>query len=80
MTLPVFHVRHVMERWGEFRIRQGEAVDPVDDIQASLSLSLVARLVNAFDLQSLEEALLRCVVPRVETPAHRFRSQIGSSR
>lgn len=86
VILPRFHVQHLMQQRVGFVFDGSAAVDrgvhalsiaiafyPVDDIQASLSASLAARLVNAFDLQGFKEALHRRVVPCIRASAHRDR-------
>lgn len=47
------------------------ALDPIDDIQAGVGTRFVVSLVDSFDLQRLEEALHRGVIPGVGTAAHR---------
>lgn len=47
------------------------ALDPIDDIQAGLGTRFVVVLIDSLDLQCLEEALHRRVVPGVGTTAHR---------
>lgn len=47
------------------------ALDPVDDIQTSLSARFVANLIDSLDFQGFEEALHRRVVPGVSATAHR---------
>ncbi len=46
------------------------ALDPIDDIQACVGTRFVVSLVDSFDLQRLEEALHRGVIPSVGTAAH----------
>ena len=54
------------------------ALDPVDDVQPGLRLRVVAYLMNALDLQRLEEAFHRRGVPGVGLPAHGHRdAQLG---
>src|SRR4030095_5300798 len=49
-----------------------EALDPVDNIESGLRTRWIPDAMEAFDLQSLEEALHRGVVPAVGSPAHRL--------
>jgi len=49
-----------------------KAFDPIDDVQASLSSGFVLELIDALDLQRLEEAFHRCVVPAVAPVTHRL--------
>ena len=57
-----------------------EALDPVDDVQAGLGPSVVAYLVGPIDLQCLEEALHRGVVPAFATPSHAAGDFLSSSK
>jgi hypothetical protein len=49
-----------------------EAFDPVNDVEAGLGTGFVPELIDAFDLQRLEEALHRGIVPAVGPAAHRL--------
>ena len=49
-----------------------ETFDPVDDVELSERTGVVAAQMNALNLQRLEEALHRRVVPATSSPAHRL--------
>src|SRR5690349_9525861 len=54
--------------------------DPVHDIEPCLRPGFVTGLVDAFDLERLEEALHRRVIPGVGSPAHGDRHAPGGSQ
>src|SRR6266545_1538250 len=49
-----------------------EAFDPVNDIESRLSAGLISELIDTFDLQRLEEAFHRCIVPAIGLATHRL--------
>jgi hypothetical protein len=49
-----------------------EAFDPTDDLQARVRPCGIPLRMDQLDLQGLEEAFHRRVVPTVSTPAHRL--------
>ncbi len=49
-----------------------EAFDPVNDVESRFGASCVSKLIDTFDLQCLEEALHRRVVPAIGPAAHRL--------
>jgi hypothetical protein len=49
-----------------------EALDPVNDVETRLGTGFVSELIDAFDLQCLEEALRGRVVPAIPIATHRL--------
>jgi len=55
-----------------------EAFDPFNNVESGLGSGFVSELMDALDLQGLEEALHRCIIPAVDPAAHRLQhAEIG---
>src|SRR4051812_16792837 len=49
-----------------------EPFDPIDDVELGNRPGFVTKKMDTLDLQRLEKAFHRCVIPTVGSPAHRL--------